>query len=514
MKLQFFHNMIARSIAFCVMVLSTATLSILSYYYTVGQANLVEGALIQSNIQVVEQTVARIEQKIIDNDATLASIVDVEDKATQAASAEAIQGMDLNIDSVWFLKPSGEILYPSYSNAIRNAYAAVRKHFSDPALRLDQLPLNQIRHLHKERRDNYFFASFTVKENLAGERIVVSFLIGFDKSIQFMNKYLQDLGQKQYARIIDSENSGVVGDLPTSGKYIVQSRFPTTFYKWTLQMVPRNFAELERVAKQQRRSVFFLINFNIIVILLSLGFIYVAARRERQLVQLKEDFISNVSHELKTPLSMIRMFSEILVLGKFKNEDARQDYYRIIHTESCRMGRLIANLLDFASLEREPRLQNPERVCVGELITRVLEGYQHNIQQEGFELTANIEENIPEVIADPNALTMAFLNLLDNSVKYSTTVKQIIVSVRRNDGFVDLAVTDLGLGIPKQEQKRIFEKFYRGTSAAAQRIRGSGIGLSIAKRVAEIHGGSVLVESEPGKGSVFTLRIPISQASG
>jgi signal transduction histidine kinase len=176
------------------------------------------------------------------------------------------------------------------------------------------------------------------------------------------------------------------------------------------------------------------------------------------------------------------------------------------------MSRLIANLLDFASLEREPHIRNLESVRIGELVTRALDGYRHQIEQEGFQLISTIEENIPEVMADPSALTMAFFNILDNSVKYSGDNKQIRVSVRHADGFIDVSVSDLGLGIPKAEQQRIFEKFYRGNTAAVQKIRGSGIGLSITKRVAEMHGGEVLVESEPGKGSIFTLRIPISHA--
>jgi len=104
---------------------------------------------------------------------------------------------------------------------------------------------------------------------------------------------------------------------------------------------------------------------------------------------------------------------------------------------------------------------------------------------------------------------MAFLNLLDNSVKYSLDPKQIEVRVERTDGFLDLTVTDKGIGIPSSEQQKIFDKFYRGSAPSVRRIRGSGIGLAITKHVAEMHGGEVLVKSEPGKGSTFTLRIPI-----
>jgi two-component system sensor histidine kinase SenX3 len=120
---------------------------------------------------------------------------------------------------------------------------------------------------------------------------------------------------------------------------------------------------------------------------------------------------------------------------------------------------------------------------------------------------------VPDSFADPNAITMAFFNLLDNSVKYSADQKQIDVRVERINGFVELTVADQGIGIPPAEQQKIFDKFYRGSEPSIRRIRGSGIGLAITKHVAEMHGGEVTVKSESGKGSTFTLRIPIRETT-
>lgn len=513
MKVPFFYNKMAVAIAIVAIVISTAILGLLSYYYTVGRANVFEATLVQSNIKLVEQTVARIEQKIIDNDRSLFAMADVNDRENWPAVIEAIQKADLNVDYVWFLKPDGTILFPNYRDEIRNFYGAVRTHFRDKDLSLPTLPVNEVRHLHKERRDNYFFASYVMKENRKGEKILVCFQTTLDKSKQLVDKYLGELEPTQYVRIVDFENNGVYGDLPSSGKYIVQWRFPSTFYKWILQMVPRDYAKLERLARNQGRTNFFLIILSISLIFVSLGIIYVAGRRERQLAQLKEEFISNVSHELKTPLSLIRMFSEILVLDKVKGDTTRQEYYSIIHNESERMSRLINNLLDFARLERGVTRQYFEKTNIARLVTKELEAYRYQIQKEGFQLATQVDESVPDTFADPNALTLAFFNLLDNSVKYSGDQKQITVTVGQTNGFIDLAISDCGLGIPKDEQPRIFDKFYRGSNPAVQRIRGSGIGLSITKHVAEMHGGKVLVVSEPGRGSTFTLRIPIRQAA-
>ena len=142
------------------------------------------------------------------------------------------------------------------------------------------------------------------------------------------------------------------------------------------------------------------------------------------------------------------------------------------------------------------------------LVSRELEAYRYQVQKEGFQLLADVEP-VPETWADANALTMAFFNLLDNSVKYSGDKKLITVTVKCTDGFVSLSVQDSGVGIPESELEKIFDKFYRGSHALASKIRGSGIGLSLTRNVAEMHGGDVLVKSAPGEGSVFTLRIPV-----
>jgi len=172
------------------------------------------------------------------------------------------------------------------------------------------------------------------------------------------------------------------------------------------------------------------------------------------------------------------------------------------------MSRLVSNLLDFASLERDGGKKNFERVDIAALVSRELEAYRYQVQKEGFRLLAEVKP-VPETMADANAVTMAFFNLLDNSVKYSGDQKQIEVMVGQEDGYIHLSVRDLGLGIPPAEQEKIFEKFYRGANAVSRKIRGSGIGLSLTKSVAEMHGGDVRVESQPGQGSTFTLRIPI-----
>ncbi len=203
------------------------------------------------------------------------------------------------------------------------------------------------------------------------------------------------------------------------------------------------------------------------------------------------------------------MFSEMLVMGRAKDEDKKQEYYRVIHSESDRMSRLIANLLDFANLGRGVEFRHFENTSIAQLVTKALEAYRHDIQKEGIQLSLDIDPDVPNSYADPNSITMAFINLLDNSIKYSGEKKKIAIRIQKNKGYVDLSVTDNGVGIPESEQQKIFDKFFRGSDPSVRRVRGSGIGLAITKHVAELHKGEILVKSEPGQGSTFTLRIPI-----
>jgi len=489
--------------------LSTVTLSYLSYRYTIGRANLVEATLVQNSNTLIEQTIKRIEQKILDNDSTLYNMVDVNESSEWPAVTEAIKKADLNIDQVWFLQPNGRLLSPSWTSDTRHLF---KRSFVDKVRELNLAHPDETNHLHREKSDNYFFATYVIKEDRNGEPILICFQMSFERSIAFVSKYLKELEKTHYVSIVDFENNGVYSaPVPRSNKYFCERRFPSTFYKWLLQAVPRNYTELERDERNQRRLFFFLIVLSMFLTFLSLAVIYVGTRRERQLVQLKEDFIANVSHELKTPLSLIRMFSEILVSGRVKDERTRSEYFGIIHNESDRMSRLISNLLDFASLERGTRRKNFEVTNVSRLVARELETYRYRIESEGFTLMTDLRDALPETLADPTALGLAFFNLLDNSLKYPGERKEIRVRVEQSNGFIDLAVSDRGLGIPMSEQAEIFEKFYRGSSPAVQKTRGSGIGLAITKQVAEMHGGEVRVESEPGQGSTFTLRIPIRQ---
>jgi two-component system phosphate regulon sensor histidine kinase PhoR len=511
MKAPLVHHTPVIFTAIGLIVISTAVLSVLSYHYTVGRENAVETTLLLNNSKTASHYVDLIEQKIVENDRALSEMIDVDDPSKWPAEVDAIKKADLNVDQVYFLHPDSNYpLYPPYSYEIRNQWGAFRDSFKIKEINPERLPLNQPHHLHKERPSNYFFTTYILRETRTGTRILVCFQMSFYGMVALLDRSLRDLQDRYYVSVVDYENNGVYGQpISRSSKYFLETRFPNTLYKWILQMVPRNYTELELEVRNQRRTNLFFIVLSMSLTFISLAVIYGAWRHDRQLRELKENFISNVSHELKTPLSLIRMFSEILVLGRVASDEKKSEYYRIIHSESDRMSRLINNLLDFANLVRGIERKHFEKTNIARTVTKALEAYRYEAQKDGFQLNLQVDPDIPDSYADPNAIAMAFLNLLDNSVKYSGDQRQIDVRVRHSNGFVDLSVADKGLGIPASEQQKIFDQFYRGSEHAVRKVRGSGIGLAITKHVAEMHGGEVLVESEPGKGSTFTLRIPI-----
>ncbi|HTO13065.1 MAG TPA: HAMP domain-containing sensor histidine kinase [Candidatus Binatia bacterium] len=233
-------------------------------------------------------------------------------------------------------------------------------------------------------------------------------------------------------------------------------------------------------------------------------------RRETEIARLKSDFVANVSHDLKTPLSVIRMFGETLEMGRVPDEARRREYYRVITRESERLSRLIDNVLDFSRIESGRRRYEPAPTAVEPLVREALEAFAYPLEQQGFKLDVRIAPDLPEVDMDADAVGTALANLLDNAIKYSAGERALTVEARREGDRLALAVADRGIGIPAGEHARIFEKFYRVGRSDTQGRRGSGVGLALVRHVAEAHGGTVTVESTPGQGSRFTLWLPLA----
>jgi signal transduction histidine kinase len=231
--------------------------------------------------------------------------------------------------------------------------------------------------------------------------------------------------------------------------------------------------------------------------------------REMNLARLKSDFVANVSHELRTPLALIRLYAETLELGRLTAKEKYQEYYRIIREESERLTALINNILDFSRIEAGRKEYEFKETDLADLVRSTLDSYRFQIEQNGFAFEENISGDIPPVTVDREAIARSLLNLVNNALKYSKDQKYIGVSLYRTNCRVNLEVRDHGIGIPPNEQEKIFEKFYRCGDPLVHNIKGSGLGLSLVRHIARAHGGEVLVESTPEKGSKFTIALPL-----
>lgn len=230
--------------------------------------------------------------------------------------------------------------------------------------------------------------------------------------------------------------------------------------------------------------------------------------RELRLSQMKADFVSNVSHELKTPLASIRLFGELLRSGRVSSPEKVREYGELIETEGRRLSQLISNILDFARIEsaRRPYAKTP--FDLGALVQDTLERFQVAVKHEGFVIDFQRSAEVVSVVGDSAALGQAVYNLVDNAVKYSKDVRHLVVELSRQHENAVLVVADHGIGIPAEEHEKIFERFHRVSTGLVHPVRGSGLGLSIVKHVVDAHQGRIEVASEVGKGSRFTVRLP------
>jgi signal transduction histidine kinase len=269
---------------------------------------------------------------------------------------------------------------------------------------------------------------------------------------------------------------------------------------------------IEQDVKRFEMGTLALIGFIDLMLGAGLFLVYSNVRRELHLSRLKSDFVANVSHELKTPLALIRLFAETLELGRVSSEDKARQYYRVINKESQRLTQLINNILDFSRIEAGRKEYRFAPTDVSRMVNDVVESYRFQIEQQGFTLEVDLQDGLPLVEADQEALSQALLNLVNNAIKYSKDVKWVRLEVRAAGGKLLISVADRGIGVPKGEQRKIFEKFYRGEGSLVHETKGSGLGLPLVEHIMEAHGGEVQVESTPGKGSMFTLVLPTARA--
>ncbi|HYV74658.1 MAG TPA: HAMP domain-containing sensor histidine kinase [Candidatus Binatia bacterium] len=288
----------------------------------------------------------------------------------------------------------------------------------------------------------------------------------------------------------------------------VERSFETVFPGLILGIKLRG-TTIESISNKFLRTSYMILGALSLLLAAGVWLTYRNVSRELALAKLKSDFVSNVSHELRTPLALIRLYAETLELGRLPNPMKQHEYHEIIRKESERLTGLINNILDFSRIEAGKKEYTFRQTDVADLVRSTLESYRFEIEQNGFHFEEKIENNLPPLQVDREAIARSLLNLVNNAVKYSDSDRYLGVSLYRHNGSVNLEVVDHGIGIPANEQPKIFDKFYRVCDPLVHNTKGSGLGLSLVRHIVQAHGGEVVVESAPGKGSKFTITLPV-----
>ncbi len=329
-------------------------------------------------------------------------------------------------------------------------------------------------------------------------------------SREIVEKTLSGLEGPSILAVTDHQDRLIYSRQPLDrADWVVTVTFGEALPSWRVALYqPRGMSPREAV---RRQVTIFTVAFGLLLVVIVAGLFstYRLVRRETEMARLKADFVANVSHDLKTPLSLIRMFGETLEMGRVPDDAKRQEYYRVITRESERLSRLIDNVLDFSRIEGGRREYEMTPTAVEPLIRETLEAFNYPLTQQGFKVEVAVAPGLPEVSMDADAIGQALANLVDNAIKYSSERKSLRVEAAVRGNQLALSVADEGVGIPREEQEKIFEKFYRVGRSETQGRRGSGVGLALVRHVALAHGGRVTVESRPGQGSRFTLWLPL-----
>jgi signal transduction histidine kinase len=288
--------------------------------------------------------------------------------------------------------------------------------------------------------------------------------------------------------------------------------FDDNFPPWKIELYRGKASGL--VGLDIKKSFYF---WTIVVLLIVLTFgaalIMRTIAHEMEVLKIKSDFVSSVSHEFKTPLTSIRTLVERLQEGKVQDKTKMKQYFSVIAQDTDKLTRMVGNILDFSKIEEGKREYNFEETDVARLVTQHVQEFQNDELLKHFSIESFVQEGIPAMNVDREALSQVLNNLLDNAVKFSSDKKEVEVHLRKENENVILEIKDKGIGIPPVEMDKIFEKFYQGKNALKQTVKGAGLGLTLVRHVIESHGGSVSVKSKIGEGSSFLLIFPVEKES-
>jgi two-component system phosphate regulon sensor histidine kinase PhoR len=513
-------------------IVAVGIVAYFTFRTTLALDRLRQEAVVEATLGLAREKAARLDRQIIDQDNVVMAVADPANLPELAERwLPTAQRETPSVRAILILDEQRRVLgFASRATGGFQEEEAFRRllvHKILPDMELTTDPRDQLRHLHREYGTQGYLLSYWQRTWQGQSYLVVAWhdvgrLVKDTLPALYSDRaqLLDTKSQPSRVNVVDEEGRIIYGPPLRSGEFTVGVRFPTTLYNWRLQVSPSSSEELA-VSVQNRRLVeIAMVGLSCLVIVAGVFAILVAAERARRISALKSEFVANVSHELKTPLALVRMFAEMLQSGRVASDDKRKEYLEIIVRESERLSGLIENVLDFARVERGRDAYELSEGDVGEAVSRAVNVYRYRAERENVKIEVKVEEGLPRALIDERAIQLAVINLLDNALKYAPDGELVTVSAGRRGERIAVKVQDRGPGIAAEDRTRIFERFVRGEGASQRGekkgrspVRGSGIGLALVKHIAESHGGKAWVESELGKGSTFVFTIPAERES-
>jgi two-component system phosphate regulon sensor histidine kinase PhoR len=527
-------------------VVAVAVLAYFTFRTTLQVDTLRQQSVLEATLALATEKANRLDRQIIDQDNVVVAVADpsrldeISERWLPTARRETP-----SVRAVVVLDESHSVL--AFASRASGAFAdeeGFRRLLTERILgdmELGMLPPDELRHLHREYAGQSYLLSYWQRMH-AGRRYLV---IAWHDIGRIVRETLPTLSADSPSaaheptpvshsqtpsrvNVIDEEGRIVYGPPLRTGEYTVGVRFPTTLYNWRVQVSPQASEEIASRVQNRRLLEATMVALSAIVIVIAAIVIILVSEKERRVSALKSEFVANVSHELKTPLALVRMFAEMLQSGRVPTDAKRQEYLDIIVRESERLSALIENVLDFARLERGRGSYEFAEGDVGDAVTRAANVYRYRAEREGVKLLVDVEQSLPRARIDERAIQLAVVNLVDNALKYAPGGGEILVRAASDGDSVRVDVVDQGPGVPPDDRQRIFDRFVRlspstraatgasGMPGSEHPVRGSGIGLALVKHIAESHGGRAWVTSTWGtettsgsaKGSTFSFSIP------
>jgi len=519
-------------------VVAVGVLAYFTFRTTLQADSLRQQSVLEATLALATEKANRLDRQIIDQDNVVVAIADparIEELAErwlptarrETPTVRAVVVLDEHRTVLAFASRA------SGAFADEEAFRRLLTQRMVADMELRALPPEQLRHLHREYAAQSYLLSYWQRVH-GGRRYLI---VAWHDIGRLVRETLPTLASDppsaaheptpashppaaSRVNVIDEEGRIIYGPPLRTGEFTVGVRFPTTLYNWRVQVSPQASEEIAARVQNRRLLEVTMVSLSAIVIVIGAIAIILVSEKERRVSTLKSEFVANVSHELKTPLALVRMFAEMLQSGRVQTDAKRQEYLDIIVRESERLSALIENVLDFARLERGRGGYEFTEGDVGDAVTRAANVYRYRAEREGVRLVVDVEPGLPRARIDERAIQLAVVNLVDNALKYAPGGEEILVRVRTNGDSVRVDVIDTGPGVPPDERQRIFERFVRLPSRGDATVRGSGIGLALVKHIAESHGGRAWVSSRGDRhhvgptGSTFSFSIPAAGPRG